>query len=252
MRIISANISGINAAKKAGFFTWPHIAAADILCLQETQADDVEEMGRYLGYHAVAADRGLGNDSRKAHGGVAIFSRSPLADIVRSGVAHVKRGQFVSCSIGSLRLASIYVTLDANRDQFAAFSKCFSNLLASSPTVMIAGDFNTFRGQQDSWRFHDAMSRQEVGTDDHARNWLEGLFKEGWVDVTRLHLKRRPFHTWWHSEGNFLKNQGTRLDYIFASPALAPSAIPESATIYPEQRRGGHAQLAISIGSMAP
>jgi exodeoxyribonuclease-3 len=250
MRIISANISGIKAATKAGFFSWPHIDEADILCLQETQADDVEQLGRDLGYHVAAADRGLGNDSRKTHGGVAIFSRSPLADIVRGGAAHVKRGQFVSCSIGSLRFASIYVTLDANRDQFDTFSECFSDLLASSPDVIIAGDFNTFRGQQDSWRFHDAVTRQEAGTDDYARSWLEGIFKEGWVDAARLHHKRRPFHTWWHSEGHFLKNQGTRLDYIFASPCLAPRVVPESVTIYPEQRRGGHAQLALSIGSM--
>jgi exonuclease III len=186
-------------------------------------------------------------NGKMSHGGVAIFSRAALANVRRGGPAHLDRGQFIACSVGSFVVASVYVTLDASRSQFDAFTECFSDLLSSSQGVIVAGDFNTFRGPQDSWRFHEAVSRQEVGTDHFAREWLEGLFTSGWIDAVKYHHKVRPFHTWWHSEGHFGRKQGTRLDYIFVSPTLTSSVLPDSVAIYSEQRRGGHAQLALSI-----
>ena len=246
VRIVSANVSGLNAAKKSGFFAWPHVSEADILLLQETSADDVESIGCALGYQTAASDR-ASSGNRKAHGGVAILSRVPITDVVRSGPAHCERGQFVSCSIGSLRLASIYVTLDATRDQFPAFTDCFAEMLATAHEVLVAGDFNTFRGPEDSWRFHEAIARREVGTDDYARGWLEDTFAGGWIDAARAHHKSRPFHTWWWSDANFARKRGTRLDYILVSKPLVARIDPRSVALHSERRRGGHAQLALSL-----
>jgi exodeoxyribonuclease III len=247
LHIVSANISGIRAAEKAGFFDWPHIAAADVLCLQETCADGVEAIGEKLGFLVAATDPIRETDERKPHGGVAIFSRKPLSNIVHGSGALARRGQFVACSIGSLRVASVYVTLDANAHQFNALNECFAEMLANSPHALIAGDFNIFRNHQDSWRFHEAVSRSEAGTDPTARAWLDGLLTQNWVDAMRIHHKKRPFYTWWCNEAYFKQNRGTRLDYVFLSPRLAEKVDPVSVAVYDEQRRGHHAQLALSL-----
>ena len=192
MHIVSANVSGLRAAIKDGLFSWPHIAG-DILCLQETAADGVEAIGQKLGFYTAAADTIRETNQRKAHGGVAILSRKPVTSVTPS-VGHLAtRGQFVACSIGSLRIASVYVTLDAHPQQFRELSEHFATILKESPYALIAGDFNVFRGHQDSWRFHDAVSRNEVGTDAGARTWLDAIFSQGWVDVMRIHSKKRPF-----------------------------------------------------------
>ena len=38
MRIISANVNGIRAAEKKGFFNWLAKQRADVVCIQETKA----------------------------------------------------------------------------------------------------------------------------------------------------------------------------------------------------------------------
>ena len=247
LRILTANIDGIVGACKAGFFRLPHVVESDILCLQETKADDVESLGESLGYHCVSADRQRGSDGKASHGGVAIFSKLPLADRDEGHEAHRQRGQFIACSVGSIRIASVYVTLDAHMAQFGPFTERFNKMTEHAGGAIICGDFNTFRNHTDSWRFRRAISRSELGTDERARRWLEELFGAGWVDAVRKHNPKRPFYTWWWSEGHFSQNRGTRLDYIFVSPNLADAVDRESAAVLTAARRGRHAQLVLSL-----
>jgi exodeoxyribonuclease III len=246
VRILTANIDGVVAAHKSGFFSLPHVVEADILCLQETKADDVEALGRSLGYYCVSADRQ--RSGRKAlHGGVAIMSRFPLGAREEVHEAHAQRGQFIACSVGQIRVASVYVTLDAHPAQFQPFTEQFNKMMEYGGGGIICGDFNTFRNSNDSWRFQEALSRSELGTDATARQWLEGVIGAGWIDVVRKHHQARPFYTWWWSEAHFSQKRGTRLDYILTSPNLASAVDPASVAVVTSARRGRHAQLALSL-----
>lgn len=40
MRIITANVNGIRAAEKKGFFDWMKKQRADVICIQETKAQE--------------------------------------------------------------------------------------------------------------------------------------------------------------------------------------------------------------------
>ena len=57
MRIISYNVNGIRAAIKKGFVEWIQTNPADIICLQETKANqediDIEAFEK-AGYHSTA------------------------------------------------------------------------------------------------------------------------------------------------------------------------------------------------------
>ena len=40
MRIITANVNGIRAAERKGFFDWLKKQRADVVCIQETKAQE--------------------------------------------------------------------------------------------------------------------------------------------------------------------------------------------------------------------
>ena len=82
VRVISANVNGIRAAEKKGFFEWLKRQRADVVCLQETKAQ----------FHQADLDPGIfcpkpfhcyyHDAQKKGYSGVAIYSRvepDPLA-----------------------------------------------------------------------------------------------------------------------------------------------------------------------------
>ena len=73
MRIITANLNGIRSAAKKGFFEWMHAQNADVICIQETKAQEHQldpDPFYPAGYHCHYFDA-----VKKGYSGVAIFSR---------------------------------------------------------------------------------------------------------------------------------------------------------------------------------
>ena len=59
MRIITFNCNGIRAAARKGFFEWLPTAEADVICLQETKAQEhqlTDALFRPEGYHCYYFD----------------------------------------------------------------------------------------------------------------------------------------------------------------------------------------------------
>src|SRR5574337_1354217 len=74
MRIISLNANGIRSAADKGVFDWLHAQHADMVCLQETKAQEdqlTDPMFRPSGHHCFYRDA----SSKKGYSGVAIYAR---------------------------------------------------------------------------------------------------------------------------------------------------------------------------------
>ena len=75
MKIISYNVNGIRAAMRKGFLEWLQAANPDVICIQETKAneDQVEvaeiEAAGYPYHYWFSAQK-------KGYSGVAIFSKT--------------------------------------------------------------------------------------------------------------------------------------------------------------------------------
>ena len=73
MRVITANLNGIRSAAKKGFFTWLSHQHADVVCLQETKAQE-HQLGEEIycpkGFYCYYVDA-----QKKGYSGVAIYSR---------------------------------------------------------------------------------------------------------------------------------------------------------------------------------
>jgi exodeoxyribonuclease-3 len=78
---VTANVNGIRAALKRGGLDWLAACGADVLCLQEVRATP-GQVAEALGAGGLGAwHLALAEGQRSGHAGVALLSRTPLADV---------------------------------------------------------------------------------------------------------------------------------------------------------------------------
>src|SRR5215203_5112825 len=103
MRIISYNVNGIRAAIGKGFLDWLKTDPADIICVQETKAqqDNIDhnqltDMGYYNYWYSA---------QKKGYSGVAVFSKLK-PDHVEYGNGHVsdEEGRVIQLDYGDIRV----------------------------------------------------------------------------------------------------------------------------------------------------
>ena len=81
-RVISLNANGIRAAARKGFFDWMEQQDADVVCIQETKAQEhqlVDECFRPPGYHCFYEDA-----VKKGYSGNAVYSKLEPKRVIRS------------------------------------------------------------------------------------------------------------------------------------------------------------------------
>ncbi len=233
IKIASWNINSVRA--RAGiverFLTEEQ---PDVLCLQETKAEDKvfpAELFRRLGY----SHRKL--NGQRMHHGVAILSKVPLHDEGRhdwqdNGEArHV--GARLDCGI---RIENVYVPAGGDVPDRAVNPKFGQKLdfvermtrwseNLAEPTLIV-GDFNIAPLENDVWS-HKAL----LGVVSHTPIEVEALNRlqasHDWVDLGRQFIPApaRNFTWWSYRSPDFTKNdRGRRLDHMWASPSLAQQA----------------------------
>lgn len=117
MKIITVNVNGIRSAASKGFFTWMKKERPDVLCLQETKAQENQlapEVLRPQGYHSYFHDA-----KKMGYSGVAIYSRR-RPDRVTVGLGWPDmdaEGRFLQVDFGSLSVISLYLPVSPLRIQ---------------------------------------------------------------------------------------------------------------------------------------
>ncbi|MBX3703791.1 MAG: exodeoxyribonuclease III [Steroidobacteraceae bacterium] len=255
MRIVTLNCNGIRSAAAKGLFDWLPSQDADVVCLQETKAQE-HQLGdgtfRPRGMHCWYFDA-----ERKGYSGVAVFSKAkPLRAIRGFGVAEFDReGRYLELQFPGLSVVSVYFPSgsagperQASKFRFLeAFLPHLAKLARSrSRNTILCGDFNIAHREIDlkNWR----ANRKNSGFLPEERAWLDHVFGDmGWVDAFREVDPRPEQYTWWSNRGRaWAKNVGWRIDYQVASPRLKGRA--RSAHIYKERRFSDHAPLVMDYG----
>ena len=110
MRIISFNANGIRSAASKGFFDWFGQQDADVLCVQETKAQEHQLAGpEFLpaGYKAWFRDA----STKKGYSGVAIYARRE-PDEIRTALGRPdfdEEGRYIEARFGNLSLSLIHI-----------------------------------------------------------------------------------------------------------------------------------------------
>ncbi len=258
MRIISFNANGIRSAANKDFFAWLKKQKADVVCLQETKAQEdqlSDPAFRPDGHHCFYRDA----TTKKGYSGVAIYSRRE-PDEVRTKLGWAPfddEGRYLEARYGKLSVVSLYVPSGSSGEERQQFkfkvmdwiAPIFAEWLASGRDYVICGDWNIVHTRNDikNW----TSNQKNSGCLPEERAWLDSLFRSGWVDSFRALKPDAVEYTWWSNRGAArAKNVGWRIDYQIVSPALR--ARLKACAITPSPRFSDHAPYAVDyIGEAA-
>jgi exodeoxyribonuclease-3 len=250
LRVVSINLNGIRSAAKKGFFEWLSSINPDIVCIQETKAQEhqlTDNMFCPAGYHCTFFDA----TSKKGYSGVAIYSKIKPNNIIKGlgwDVAD-QEGRYLQYDFGNLSVASLYLPSGTSGDdrqsikyQFMdSYIKTLENIIASKKSFIICGDWNIAHKEIDlkNWK----ANQKNTGFLPEERAWLTKLFDQvGMVDGFRVVNQQPEQYTWWSHRGQaWAKNVGWRIDYQIVTPDLKNKII--SAQIYKQQKFSDHAPL---------
>lgn len=252
LRVVSCNLNGIRAAARKGFFPWMEAQAADVVCLQETKAQEHQLPPEALDlqhYHAAFVDA-----RKKGYSGVAIYSkREPLRVVRGTGLADIDpEGRFVRADFeDGLSIASLYVpsgttgpVRQAVKERF--LDRFIGNLIKlknEGHPFVICGDFNV--AHRDIDVFSPKSCAGTTGFLPQERAWFDDVIERaGWVDAFRVVNAQSKQFTWWPGwKGAWENNLGWRIDYQLITPDLAPRV--RAAAIYRDERFSDHAPLTV-------
>lgn len=245
MKIISYNVNGIRAAMRKGFLEWLQAANPDVICIQETKAneDQVEvaeiEAAGYPYHYWFSAQK-------KGYSGVAIFSKiEPKHVEYGTGIEYMDfEGRNIRLDFDNVSVMSLYLPSGTNLDRLehkltymADFQTYINNLKREIPNLVICGDYNICHEAID---IHDPVRNATVsGFLPVEREWIDGFIKSGFIDSFR-HFNKEPHnYTWWSYRANSrANNKGWRIDYNMVAQPLQDNL--KRAVILPEAEHSDH------------
>lgn len=249
-RIITCNINGLRAGVRKGFLPWMCAQAADVVCIQETKAQEHQlppEALRIPGYTASFLDA-----QKKGYSGVAIYTRKEPDRVVRGlGWPDIDaEARFVQADFGKLSVISLYVpsgTSGAARqavkyDFLERFAVELARMRADGRSYILCGDFNIAHQPIDV--FSPRSCENVTGFFPEERAWFDRMVAQGWTDAFRVVNKETKQFTWWSGWPQaWARNLGWRIDYHIVTPDLSTTV--RAAAIYKGERFSDHAPVTI-------
>lgn len=251
MKIISANTNGIRAAAKKGFFDWIKKTKPDVVCIQETKAQNhqlTDELFHPKGYTCTYHDA-----EKKGYSGVAIYSKVKPKKIIEGIGWHDidMEGRYIEYQFEKLSVISLYMHSGSAKEErqnikidfMERFMAYLLKLRRKRREFIICGDWNIAHKKIDikNWRGNQKNS----GFLPEERAWMDKLFGEaGFVDAFRVINKEEEQYTWWSNRGQaWANNTGWRIDYQVITPKL--EATVKKVSIYKDERFSDHSPLII-------
>jgi exodeoxyribonuclease-3 len=272
VRIATWNVNSVGA-RLPRLNEWLELAEPDVLCLQEiktTTEGFPSERAEELGYEVAAHGEGRWN-------GVAILSRVGLTDVTRGfdgqpaydppadeddAALIAEPGKVearaVGATCGGLRIWSLYVpngrSLDSPHytyklDWLAKLKTAIAPEVKANERFVVTGDYNIIPTDDDVWDIKAFKDSTHVTKPE--RDALAELRKLGLTDVMPRAMKYDTPYTYWdYRAGMFHKNQGMRIDLVYATDAVAKNV--KDAYVDRDARKGtgpsDHAPVVVDFG----
>lgn len=241
MKIATWNVNSVRTRLER-LLAWLQKAQPDIVCLQELKAREDAfpyEAIRAAGYHAAVY-------GQRTFNGVGILSRAEPQNVLRGmddGVEE-SHARLIAAEVGGMQVVSAYIPNGqvVGSDKCAYKLTCLRRLrtflgqhFTPQTPLVVGGDFNVACDERDV--ADPAAWEESVLYHPTSRTALEELLSWGLMDVFRQQRAEGGRYSWWDYRGlAFPKNDGLRLDYLFATEPLAVRCT--SAEIDREGRKG--------------
>jgi exodeoxyribonuclease-3 len=227
MNIISWNVNGLRAIAKKNFFEDLKKLDPDILCIQETKAqeDEVKKSVSQLSNYNIYVN----SAERKGYSGISILSKTePIAIVNDMGIeVHDNEGRVICVEYQDFFLVNVYVPnsgqklerLNYRKKWDADFLNYLKNLENKKP-VIIAGDFNVAHQpidlKNDKSNYNKTAGYTQIEIDG-----MDNLIKSGFIDIFRkMHPDKVEYSYWSYRFKSREKNTGWRIDYFLTSKSI--------------------------------
>lgn len=239
--IATFNVNSVRARLHV-LLPWLDAARPDVVCLQETKAQDADFPAPPLeeaGYHI--AFRG-----EKSYNGVAILSRTPIQSS-RFGFEDggpTDETRLAIATIQGITVVNTYVPQGREPDHpmfayklewFARLRTLFEHLTSPDHPVLWVGDLNVAPEPIDVYDPKRLLGH--VCFHPQATEALERVKAWGFVDVFRKHVPEPEQYTYYdyRMKDPLARNRGWRIDHILATAPLAQRSIRSWIDLDPRQ-----------------
>lgn len=252
MKIISWNINGVRAITQKDFFEDIATIQPDIICLQETKAQDAEvekALSQMTDYHQY-----YNSAQRKGYSGVAILTKTkPIAVTRDMGIEeHDQEGRVICAEFDAFYLVNVYVPnsgqklvrLDYRKQWDADFLNYLQSLKQTKP-VILTGDLNVAH-QAIDLKNDKANYNKTAGYTQVEIDGMDRLLAAGFVDSFRHFYPEKEAYTYWSYRFKAReRNTGWRIDYFLVSESLLPKV--ENVVILNEYMGSDHCPIQLEI-----
>lgn len=235
MRLATWNVNSIRA-RVDRVTDWLARNDVDVVAMQEikcTPAQFPRQVFEDAGYEV--AVHGLNQWN-----GVAIASRVGLEDVDsgftgqpafgKTGQVQVLEARALGATCGGVRVWSLYIPNGRGLDdphyvyklEFLAQLRRAAIDWMEQPTALM-GDWNVAPTAEDIWSEEDTSAVTHVT--EAARAAFHAFREDGYVELTRSFVPDPHRYTFWdYTQLRFPRNEGMRIDFVYASPSLASRA----------------------------
>jgi len=224
VKIFCWNVNGIRAIEKKGFHKWIKKASPDVLCLQETKAqedqleDSLKKIDKYLAYFFSA--------ERKGYSGVATYTRIKPLNVNKGFGRQMfdNEGRVIEAEFDKFTLFNVYFPNGGRGEERIQYKLDFYDELffhiekirKRKKNIIVCGDYNTAHKEIDLARPKD--NEKNTGFLPIEREWIDKIINLGYIDIFREYNKDPGWYTYW----DFVtfareRNVGWRIDYFFVS-----------------------------------
>jgi exodeoxyribonuclease-3 len=251
-KIISYNLNGIRSALRKGFADWLQVENPDIVCIQETKAQEDQidtEILKQAGYETYSFSA-----QKKGYSGVAILTKQTPDNIVKGMniEKYDNEGRFIRADFGDVSVISVYIPSgmsgsirqDFKMEFLDDFREYLNNLRLIRPHLIINGDFNICRLWID---IHDPEGHVNVsGFLPEERQWFQDFLDDGYIDTFREFNEEPEQYSWWsYRAASRIRNKGWRIDYNIMTNTLQPQL--QNAFILQDIVHSDHCPVGIEI-----
>jgi exodeoxyribonuclease-3 len=227
MRIVSWNVNGIRAVIKKDFLTTFQSLETDVLCLQETRAQDaqvIDALAEIDGYHIYP-----NSAVKKGYAGTAILSKvAPVTVRFDLGIEdHDQEGRVIALEFEGFFLVTVYTPNSGSelkrleyRQRWDADFLSYLKKLEKEKPLIVCGDFNVAHRDIDLAR-PKANYNKSAGYMQAEIDGMDNIVGANFIDTFRHLYPNEVKYSWWSFRAGARKrNVGWRLDYFFVSPGL--------------------------------
>ncbi|HOB85743.1 MAG TPA: exodeoxyribonuclease III [Bacteroidales bacterium] len=253
MKLVSWNINGIRAITKKSFFTDLERLDAEIICLQETKAND--EQVREALVSLDGSNLYTNSAERPGYSGTAVISKiKPLNVIKNTGIKEFdSEGRVLCLEFDWFFLVNVYVPNSGSELARLAYrqewDKTFLGYLKGLEKikpVVVCGDLNVAHKAIDLARPKENYNKA-AGYMQEEIDGMDRLTASGLTDTFRhFYPDAKGRYSWWSFRAAARsKNIGWRIDYFLVSSSFLPKV--KDAFIIEEMTGSDHCPVGIII-----